>query len=52
MTYQEFVTEYERLVKISLSYTPRQAGSKIYSEKLADLVEAYPEFEAIYDTGN
>ena len=52
MTYHEFKIEYERLAKTMLSYTHKEAGSKVYAEKLADLVDEYPEFEAIYDAGN
>jgi hypothetical protein len=52
MAYDEFVKEYERLVKILLSYENNQIGfedSNVYYSKLADLVEEYPKYEQVYD---
>jgi len=49
MTYDEFVKEYERLVKTLLSYENNQIGSNVYSSKLADLVDEYPKYEQMYD---
>lgn len=42
--YQEFKAEYERLFKLMMSYSPKQAGSGHYAEKMADLEDAYPEW--------
>ena len=50
MTYEEFVKEYERLVDILLwSYKPGQIGVDVYCSKLADLTDAYPKYEQIYE---
>ena len=56
MTYEEFVTEYESLVTALLSDNSPKVPGMIYSRtsekissKLADLVEAYPEYEDYYD---
>ena len=49
MTYDEFVKEYERLVKTLLSYEHNQIGSDVYCSKLADLVDEHPKHEQIYD---
>jgi hypothetical protein len=49
MTYDEFVKEYERLVKTLLSYESNQIGSNVYSSKLADLVDEHPKYEQRYD---
>ena len=49
MTYDEFVKEYERLVKTLLSYEHNQIGSDVYCSKLADLVDEYPKYEQMYD---
>lgn len=45
MTYEEFKTEYSKLFKLMMSYSPKEVGSGIYCEKLADLADKYPEFE-------
>jgi|ETNvirnome_2_300_1030623.scaffolds.fasta_scaffold262063_1 hypothetical protein len=49
MTYEEFVKEYEGLVKTLLTYEPNQIGCDHYCSKIADLVDAYPKFEQIYE---
>ena len=49
MTYAEFKKEYERLLKLMLSYRENQAGHKIYFDELADLVGDNPEHEEAYD---
>jgi len=49
MNYKEFVKEYERLVKTLLSYESDQIGCKAYCSKLADLVDAHPKYEQIYE---
>ena len=52
MTYETFKTQYDVLLAKFMHYTPQQAGSAHYAEKLADLCEAYPEFEKQYDDEN
>jgi hypothetical protein len=49
MTYEAFKAEYAALLARMLSYSIGQAGSNIYASKMADLVDAYPEYEARYD---
>jgi len=49
MTYEEFKAEYARLFHIYSRYAPDQVGFQIYSGKLADLVDAYPEHELRFD---
>jgi len=46
MTYEAFKTEYATTFNCMMSYKPNECGSSYYSEKLADLSDAYPEFEA------
>lgn len=45
MTYETFKAEYTKLFNLSFKYTVGQAGSSYYMEKLADLADAYPDFE-------
>lgn len=45
MSYEDFVREYHRLVKLMIGYGPDEAGSVVYAEKLSDLVDKYPEYE-------
>ena len=49
MTYEQFVKEYEGLVKTLLSYESHQIGCNVYCSKLADLVDAFPKYEQIYE---
>ena len=49
MTYNEFVKEYERLVKTLLTYDYNHIGCSVYCSKLADLVDAFPKYEQIYE---
>ncbi len=49
MTYATFKAEYESLFKTMMGYKPNEVGSSIYAEKMADLADAYPEFEAMID---
>ena len=49
MSYEEFADEYERLLKIFLSYPPNQVEQRVYLGKLADLCDANPGFEERYD---
>lgn len=46
MTYAEFKIAYTKAFENSMKYSLGQVGSKHYIEKMADLAEAYPEFEA------
>jgi hypothetical protein len=46
MTYEAFKAEYTKLFNLSFKYTVNQAGSSYYVEKLAELADAYPEFES------
>ena len=46
MTYEAFKTEYNALLVRFMSYSHMQAGHKVYASKLADLVDAYPEYES------
>lgn len=52
MTYNEFCTEYERIIKSLLSYNCNQVGSIIYAEKAGVLADTYPEFMDRYDNEN
>ena len=45
MTYEAFKAEFTKLFNLSFKYTVNQAGSGYYVEKLAELADAYPEFE-------
>lgn len=45
MTYEEFKAAYANNFKLMMSYKPNECGSSYYSEKLADLSDAYPDFE-------
>lgn len=48
-TYAQFAKAYDGLVHAMLAYTPDQIGSAHFADRLADLVEAHPQFEARYD---
>ena len=45
MTYAEFKKAYNDAFTRMVSYKVGEVGSDFYSEKLADLSDAYPEFE-------
>ena len=45
MTFDEFKQNYKQIFKYMMSYKPNECGSSYYSEKLAYLSDAYPEFE-------
>ena len=49
MTYQEFKTEMQSLLNESFKYTIHQAGSGIFTEKMADLADAYPDYDEMLD---
>jgi hypothetical protein len=44
MNYEEFKAEYTKVFAAMMSYTCNQAGSEYFSEKMADLAEAHPEW--------
>lgn len=44
MTYEEFKAEYIKTFNLMMQYSPNQAGSSVYAEKLADLADKYPDF--------
>lgn len=50
MTYSEYVTAYESLLKTFFSYTSNEVGSLVYAEKLSDLDEANPQHATRYET--
>lgn len=49
MSYEEFVTEYERALRDMMSYELHQVGSVHFCEKAAALADEYPEFMDRYD---
>ena len=49
MTFEAFKTEYIDTFKRMMSYSPKQAGARIYAEKMADLEDAYPEWAEIVE---
>jgi hypothetical protein len=44
MTYEEFKTAYTAAFNRAMSYKPSECGSTVYTEKMADLADTYPEF--------
>lgn len=42
MDYEQFKAQYAQLMKAFFSYTPDQAGSITYAEKLGELVDSVP----------
>ena len=50
MTYENFKSEYERILTLLLKYSPEQAGSVIYADELADLTDRHPEWAERYDS--
>jgi len=51
MTYETFKAEYTQTFKRMMGYSPDQVGSGHFAEKLADLSDAYPEFEERLENG-
>ncbi len=49
MTYQEFKTEMQKLLTESFKYTCKQVGSEIFTEKMADLADQYPNYDEMLD---
>jgi hypothetical protein len=49
MTYQEFKTEMQKLLTESFKYTCQQVGSEVFTEKMADLAEEYPDYDDMLD---
>lgn len=47
--YEDFVRLYENLMSNLFVYSPNQAGTQTFTEKLAVLCDTYPEYEKIYD---
>lgn len=45
MTYEEFKAEYTKLFSCSMKYSPDQAGSSYFMDKMAALADSYPEYE-------
>jgi hypothetical protein len=46
MTYEEFKTAYTNAFNSMAKYKVDEVGSSYFAEKMADLSDAYPEFEA------
>ena len=46
MTYEEFKTAYTNAFNNMAKYKVDEVGSSYFAEKMADLSDAYPEFEA------
>tara|TARA_R110000803_G_scaffold56920_3_gene114509 strand:+ start:6112 stop:6303 length:192 start_codon:yes stop_codon:yes gene_type:complete len=44
MSYEEFKKEYLTAFSRMMSYSPEQAGSNIYADKMAALADEYPDF--------
>ena len=44
MDYQEFVAAYTKAFNNSMNYSPNEVGSTLYTEKMVDLADDYPEF--------
>jgi hypothetical protein len=50
MTYPDYKAEVERLLREASGYEPFQAGYHAIMSKLADLAEAYPEFDKMIES--
>jgi len=44
MNYEEFKTAYITTFNKMMAYSPKEVGSHIYAEKLAELADNYPEW--------
>lgn len=44
LSYEEFSKQYKELFNLMMKYSPKEAGSQIYAEKMADLSDKYPEY--------
>jgi hypothetical protein len=44
LTYDEFVKQYTEAFKNCMKYNPNQVGSQIYTEKMVQLADDYPDF--------
>ena len=44
MSYEEFKAEYIKTFNLMMKYSPKQAGSSVYAEKMAKLADEYPDF--------
>ncbi len=49
MTYEAFAALYEEFAAQACHYTADQIGRGDFCEKLAELTDAHPDFEARYD---
>jgi hypothetical protein len=47
MTYEEFKAAYTSAFNSMAKYKPSEVGSGYFAEKLANLSDAYPEFESL-----
>ena len=45
MSYEEFKKAYTECFDLMMKYSPDQIGARIYSERMAELSDEYPEFE-------
>jgi hypothetical protein len=44
MSYDAFKAEYSGYFDQMMKYSPKEYGSKLFAEKMADLADAYPEY--------
>ena len=49
MTYNEFKTEMQNLLNQGFKYTPEQVGFSTFADKMADLADEYPEYDAMLE---
>jgi len=49
LTYEQFKAEYENALQQGFKYTPKNAGFNMWSEQMANLADAYPEYEKRID---
>ncbi len=52
MDYEQFKAEYEKRALRLMNQNPKTVGLGICAEELAALTDAYPAFEARYDSEN
>jgi hypothetical protein len=50
MTYAEFKIEYLNTFNLMMKYSPKQAGSSVYAEKMAKLSDEYPAFAELVES--
>lgn len=44
MTYEEFKIAYTNAFKEAMKYKPTEIGSRIWTDRMADLADAHPEW--------